>query len=170
MFFVSIHFKDNLVCWFVWHYTPVSATSGMDIYANTFRVRSAAAQEKGKWKAGFWGGRCDWKMNGKAKYLFYSSSSFGWFLLENLIDIGVIGIVPFGVFPGRRKMRPFCNNWVPGTSLWQIGQIHLLYSPPHTRLSCAYLPMHCNESDHLWFTWEKHSQFKSLSLALKRIW
>ena len=28
-------------------------------------------------------------------------------------------------------MTPFCNNWVPGTSLWQIGQIHLLY-PPHT--------------------------------------
>ena len=52
IFFVSTHFEHKIVCWFVGHYTTVSATSRMDHYANTFRVRSGASQERANKKDG----------------------------------------------------------------------------------------------------------------------
>ena len=132
MFFVSIHFKDNLVCWFVWHYTPVSATSGMDIYANTFRVRSAAAQEKGKWKAGFWGGVAIGRWTAKPNIFSILVQVLVDFYWKTSSTSVLLVLCHLGCFQGEEKWGHFATI---GSQARHCGRLDrsIFCIPPHTQ-------------------------------------
>ena len=146
IFFVSTHFKHKIVCWFVWHYTTVSATSRMDHYANTLRVRSGTCQERANDKDGIgliWNGAIGrWLLVSKQNVFSIPGQALGDFASKIKLTPVLWVLSHFWVFLEQWKMTPFCNNWVPGTSFCRIGQIHLLYPPSlaHNTVLCIFYP------------------------------